>query len=52
MEKILFRMRDLTLNQLGDHGSGVTLQGGKELLDLLRIMPSRAQGSRSSASIL
>ena len=39
MEKILFRMRDLTLNQLGDHGSGVTLQGGKELLDLLRIMP-------------
>jgi len=44
MEKILFRMRDLTLNQLGDHGSGVTLQGGKKHLDLLRIMPIACPG--------
>ena len=44
MEKILFRMRDLTLNQLGDHGGGVTLEGGQDLLDLLRIMPAACPG--------
>ena len=44
IEEILFRTRDLTLNQQGNHIGGISFQAGQNLLDQLRIMAVAGPG--------